>query len=955
MAGDKIRYNDIIEADELIAKLKEIENGLKGVLTQQEAILKNKSKSGGVKEYEDIEKTTKALNDSKTARQGLSEVQKQQENLLKQLKAAQDEEVKGKIKLQNATKAQKDELKDLIILEDKEAGTLAKLEAENRKLRRERQNLNLETQKGRDRLKEINTTLDANNAKVKENSDKLKQQRLNVGNYSESVKDAINQSGLFSSQLSTLNRIKSTLSALTKKNTVETTANAAAQQGAATASGGFSKALKILKVALISTGIGAIVVALGSLIAAFSTTQRGADAFSKVLTPIKEIFGSILGFLQGAGWKAFERIKEAFSNPKQAIIDLGNAIKENIINRFKALGVLGNAIAKIFSGDFKEGFKELANGVIQLGTGVTNAVDKLSGAVDAISKQAQIAIERGKQIAALRIQIEEREINTTVLLAKQNLAYREALEIAQDQLKSDGERIKALNEAEKIQNNIADIEIGLLKSKLQLRLLEQKANDTSREELLENAKIEAQIFEAEAAAQKKINTLTAQRSAILKRQLQQQQKQRELAEKELRDTQELLDTLEIRFTQDDFDKQFTERLRKFDKEIADIEGNVLITAEKKAELIRDFERELSKDLSEIRKQEAKFQKDEEERKRDELIAERDKTNQKVLKQIELDGIKQGKKQEEIAQEIANKRIEILESEIAFRKEKGFDVIDFELELEKLKLEQIENLNKKSDKKTAKQKYDEFKKVYDDINTLTKQQLDEQFAQTNQANQEEIKETEANLKRQEELAAQGLDNQVAYEQQKLNEARLKEREELARQQKIKEAIALAEAYLAAFEARLNDPKTPSGQAGILALQDVLVAKAISNTLAGAIGGFSDGGYTGDGGKYDAAGIVHKGEFVIDKETTQKMGLRGADMNDFRSRLFNHDFMTTDMSRKQQQKYIDNMQVVNAINGLRSDINKKPIQQVEVDKLGNLIETIYKNGQKTVIKYQNSKRI
>ena len=37
------------------------------------------------------------------------------------------------------------------------------------------------------------------------------------------------------------------------------------------------------------------------------------------------------------------------------------------------------------------------------------------------------------------------------------------------------------------------------------------------------------------------------------------------------------------------------------------------------------------------------------------------------------------------------------------------------------------------------------------------------------------------------------------------------------------------------------------------------------------GFSSGGYTGDGGKYQPAGIVHRGEFVVDKDNTAKLGL------------------------------------------------------------------------------------
>lgn len=38
------------------------------------------------------------------------------------------------------------------------------------------------------------------------------------------------------------------------------------------------------------------------------------------------------------------------------------------------------------------------------------------------------------------------------------------------------------------------------------------------------------------------------------------------------------------------------------------------------------------------------------------------------------------------------------------------------------------------------------------------------------------------------------------------------------------------------------------------------------------GFASGGYTGDGAKYEPAGVVHKGEFVFTKEATQRIGAR-----------------------------------------------------------------------------------
>ena len=65
--------------------------------------------------------------------------------------------------------------------------------------------------------------------------------------------------------------------------------------------------------------------------------------------------------------------------------------------------------------------------------------------------------------------------------------------------------------------------------------------------------------------------------------------------------------------------------------------------------------------------------------------------------------------------------------------------------------------------------------------------------------------------------------------------------------------------------------------------MITKMAIFNTISGMTGGktftlgslmkgFSGGGYTGDGGKYDPAGIVHKGEFVFTKEATQRIGAK-----------------------------------------------------------------------------------
>lgn len=46
------------------------------------------------------------------------------------------------------------------------------------------------------------------------------------------------------------------------------------------------------------------------------------------------------------------------------------------------------------------------------------------------------------------------------------------------------------------------------------------------------------------------------------------------------------------------------------------------------------------------------------------------------------------------------------------------------------------------------------------------------------------------------------------------------------------------------------------------------------LQSSLKGYSSGGYTGDGGKYEPAGIVHRGEYVVNASTTKDLGLNNS---------------------------------------------------------------------------------
>lgn len=69
----------------------------------------------------------------------------------------------------------------------------------------------------------------------------------------------------------------------------------------------------------------------------------------------------------------------------------------------------------------------------------------------------------------------------------------------------------------------------------------------------------------------------------------------------------------------------------------------------------------------------------------------------------------------------------------------------------------------------------------------------------------------------------------------------------------------------------------------ALQAMLLGQGPLAALFGTAGGgglfgflgFADGGYTGNGGKYEPAGVVHKGEYVLNQKATRKIGVANLD--------------------------------------------------------------------------------
>lgn len=88
-----------------------------------------------------------------------------------------------------------------------------------------------------------------------------------------------------------------------------------------------------------------------------------------------------------------------------------------------------------------------------------------------------------------------------------------------------------------------------------------------------------------------------------------------------------------------------------------------------------------------------------------------------------------------------------------------------------------------------------------------------------------------------------------------------------------AFAIADSMVKIQQAIASGAVSAPYPANIIAMASITAqtASIVSNIQAVSGVGFASGGYTGPGGKYQPAGIVHKGEYVFDQASTNRIGV------------------------------------------------------------------------------------
>ena len=278
--------------------------------------------------------------------------------------------------------------------------------------------------------------------------------------------------------------------------------------------GGATKGFNLMKVAIIGTGIGALLIGILAVSKAFTSSEEGQNKFAKIMGVIGSVVGNLVDILANLG----EGIISVFENPKQAIIDLKNLIVENITNRITSLietfGFLGSAIKKVFSGDFSgamDDAKAAGSSYVDTMTGVKNTLDKVSNSVKELVTEI---VKEGKIAAGIadqRAKADKLDRKLIIERAEANRKRAELLEKAANKEKfTTQERIQFLTEAGKIEEDITAKEIRSAKLRFDAKSAENKLSKSTKEDKEEEAQLEAKLIDLETARLAKAKAVTAQ-------------------------------------------------------------------------------------------------------------------------------------------------------------------------------------------------------------------------------------------------------------------------------------------------------------------------------------------------------------------------------------------------------------------------------------------------------------
>lgn len=221
------------------------------------------------------------------------------------------------------------------------------------------------------------------------------------------------------------------------------------------------KGIKAIGASIKAIGIGLLIAAFAKLKEVFEENQKVADFFNITFEALSLAFNDFFNFLDKNAGTVIDYFKAIFSDPVQAVKNLGNAIKDNIIERFNSAlevaGYLGSALKKLFTGDFAgalDDAKSAGQEFVDVLTGVDDSANKIadavSGAVDATSKYVGETIKAAKSTVELNKAAEMSAVTLQGIIEKYDRQAELLRQTRDDETKTIAERQKANDDLLKV-------------------------------------------------------------------------------------------------------------------------------------------------------------------------------------------------------------------------------------------------------------------------------------------------------------------------------------------------------------------------------------------------------------------------------------------------------------------------------------------------------------------------
>lgn len=278
--------------------------------------------------------------------------------------------------------------------------------------------------------------------------------------------------------------------------------------------------LKSMKVAIIATGIGALLIGILALKTAFTSSEAGQNKFNKLMG----IMGAVVSVFTDRLASLGSGLIDLFTNPIETLKGFGKSIKEFVMDKVEqtveSLGFLGSAISKLFKGDFSGALEDGKKGVIGLNKALNPAVIITEALIKSTKELTKEILEEGKaagKIADQRASADKLDRQLMVERAEANRKRAELLDkVAQRETFTATERIEFLKEAAIIEDEITAKEITAARLRLEAKQAENALGLSTKEDLKEEAQLKANLINLETAKLRKAKLVSTQMITVAK-------------------------------------------------------------------------------------------------------------------------------------------------------------------------------------------------------------------------------------------------------------------------------------------------------------------------------------------------------------------------------------------------------------------------------------------------------